>query len=179
MLGERIRSLREARDVSVSELARAIDVSSSAVSQIEREVVDPSLRTLRAIAAVLDRPLSSFFLDASSLGIVVRKEDRLSFSSQSNNGIQYELLSPGLDRDLEMVFISFEPGESSADRPLPHNGDECLVVLTGEAEITVADRSYVLSDGDSIYIDKGLRHKVANIGDTTLECIACFTPFSF
>ena len=179
MLGTRIRALREARGMTASELARAIDISPSAVSQIERNAVDPSLRTLRAISDALDTPLSHFFLDSSTLGIVVRKDQRLSFSSPRNGGIQYELLSPGLDRSLEVAFLSFEPGECSADRPLPHDGDECLVVLTGEAEITVADRSYVLFEGDSIYIDRGVAHKVANIGDSKLECIACFTPFTF
>jgi mannose-6-phosphate isomerase-like protein (cupin superfamily) len=165
--------------MTLSELASVIDVTPSALSQIERGAVDPSLRTLRAIAGALDTPLSSFFLDSSSAGIVVRKDERLSFSSPNNEGIRYELLSPGLDRELEMVFLRFEPGESSADRPLPHSGDECLVVLRGRAQVTVADRSYVLSEGDSIYIDKGFAHQVANIGDAPLECIACFTPFSF
>jgi transcriptional regulator with XRE-family HTH domain len=179
MLGRRIRALRSEQGMTVSELASAIGVTPSAVSQIERGSVDPSLRSLRAIAGVLDTPLSSFFLDPSPAGIVVRKDERLIFSSPKNEGIRYELLSPGLDRELEMVFMCFDPGESSADRPLPHSGDECLVVLKGEANVTVADQAYVLSEGDSIYIDKGLAHQVANIGDTPLECIACFTPFSF
>ena len=179
MLGRRIRSFRKAQGMSLSELAEAVGVTPSAVSQIERDAVDPSLRTLRAIAGALDTPLSLVFADPPSGEIVVRKDERLPFPSPRGRGGHYELLSPGRDRDLEMVLVSFEPGECSADRPLPHAGDECLLVLRGKAEVTLTNRSYLLSEGDSIYIDKGVPHKIANAGDTTLECIACFTPYSF
>jgi len=179
VLGRRIRKLRHARGMSLSQLAEVIGVTPSAVSQIETDAVDPSLRTLRAIASALETPLSLIFADTPSHDIVVRKDQRIPFPPTHGRTGHYELLSPGDDRDLEMVLVCLEPGDRSADVPLPHDGDECLLVLEGEAEVTVASSSYLLSEGDSIYIEKGMPHLVANIGDTTLTCIACFTPYSF
>jgi len=179
VLGRRIRKLRRAQGMSLSGLADVIGVTPSAVSQIERDMVDPSLRTLRAIASALETPLSLIFADTPSQDIVVRKDERIPFPPKGGRAGHYELVSPGGDRDLEMVLVSMDPGERSADVPLPHDGDECLLVLQGKAEVTVAGSSYLLSEGDSIYIEKGLPHVLANVGDTALKCIACFTPYSF
>src|SRR5262245_36962540 len=56
MLGETIRTAREAFGVSIRELARQADVSAAQISRIEAGTVDqPSIDTLIGIARALDR----------------------------------------------------------------------------------------------------------------------------
>ncbi len=178
MIGERIRNSRLQRGMTANELAEAVGLSPSAVSQIERGVVDPSLRSLRSIADALDTPIFSFFLETPFQGIVVRKDQRRAFSPPDHKAT-YELATPDLNRRLEMLFMYLDPGTSSSEQPLPHAGDECLVVLQGEAEVSVAARRYSLREGDSIYLNEGVPHNVTNVGENQLVCIAGITPASF
>lgn len=178
MLGQRIRAVRQQQGMTITELAEMVDLSPSSVSQIERDLQEPLLRTLRAICGALNIPLSSLFFDSSRRDIVIRKDERRSFSPPGYH-LDYELLSPDSSRRLEVISMVIEPGRSSSEEPFPHGGDECLVVLEGDAEVVVAGRSYRLSAGDSIYVDEGLPHKVTNVGTDELRCIVSITPFAF
>ena len=164
--------------MSSSQLAKAAGLSQSAISQIERGVVDPSLRTLRAIAETLNTPIFTFFLDASSKEIVVRKERRRSFSPPDYKG-RYELLSPDSNGRVEMISMSLEPGTVSSAVPMSHAGDECMVVIQGEAEVVAGDERFALETGDSIYLSAGIPHRVTNVGDEEMVCIVAIAPPSF
>lgn len=52
-----IRAYRIAKNISCSDLARRSGISLSALRRIERGVVEPSLKTLRALARELDVPI--------------------------------------------------------------------------------------------------------------------------
>jgi transcriptional regulator with XRE-family HTH domain len=57
----RLRAERERRNISVRELARRLQVSPSAISQIERGIARPSVATLYAIVAELGLSLDELF----------------------------------------------------------------------------------------------------------------------
>ena len=178
MIGKRIRDLRVQRGMNMRELADGIGLTPSGLSQIENGHVDPAVRTLRAISQQLNVPIFHFFIDDRLDGIVVRRSQRRSIT-WPNRLATHELLTPDLQRNIEMVSTSLEPGASTSEEAIAHSGDECLLVLEGAAEITVADRSYVLSSGDSIYIDGGLPHRMSNAGEDKLVTVAAFVPPGF
>jgi transcriptional regulator with XRE-family HTH domain len=178
MVGAKIRALREEHGMSLSQLAKAAGISQSAISQIELGTVDPSLRTLRAVAETLKIPIFTFFLDSPSKDIVVRKDRRRSFSPPGYKG-RYELISPDSMGKVEMIYMSIEPGTSSSTKPLIHAGDECMVVLQGKAGIIAEDERFELEVGDSIYLHEGIPHQVVNVGDEELVCIVAISPPSF
>ena len=62
-LGAAIRATREARGLSLRELARRIEVSPSFVSQIELGKVNPSVATLYALVGVLGTTLDDLIGD--------------------------------------------------------------------------------------------------------------------
>jgi len=53
-LGQRIRELREARDLSLRELAKALDISAAFLSDVELGRRHPSEKVLADIARILD-----------------------------------------------------------------------------------------------------------------------------
>ena len=164
--------------MSTSQLAEATGLSQSAISQIERGVVDPSLRSLRAIAATLNTPIFALFLDSPSKDIVVRRERRRTFSPPDYRG-RYELLSPDSNGRLELISMFLEPGTVSSEQPLCHAGDECMIVLEGKAEIIAGQERFQLDAGDSIYLKEGIPHQVVNVGDGNLVAIVAIAPPSF
>src|SRR5215218_6847906 len=67
-IGDRLARLRGERGVKVSALARAIGVSPSLISQIERGQSRPSVSTLFELAQALDVPVDAFFRDGDGDG---------------------------------------------------------------------------------------------------------------
>lgn len=91
ILGKRIKETREKMGLSIKELAIRVDVSSSLLSQIERDLANPSLNTLRSIAAQLEVPMFSFFEEnKTSETIVVRHDERIRIINGKNNSKEIE-----------------------------------------------------------------------------------------
>src|ERR671921_265211 len=62
-IGERLRSSRRARGLSLRDLAQRLGVSPSLISQIELGRANPSVSTLYAIVAELDISLDELLFD--------------------------------------------------------------------------------------------------------------------
>ena len=76
MIPQKIRTLRQAKGLTLKELADKTQTTAGYISQLERGLVDPSLSTLRKIAAVLDTPLFALMDTRETPSAVVRSEKR-------------------------------------------------------------------------------------------------------
>ncbi len=65
-MGQRLRSARERQGLSLREVARRLDISASALSQIETGKSRPSVKTLYAIVSELGLSMDQLFADAES-----------------------------------------------------------------------------------------------------------------
>jgi transcriptional regulator with XRE-family HTH domain len=61
-IGERLRELREARNISMRALAARSGLSANALSMIERSKASPSVSTLYKLADALGVSITSFFV---------------------------------------------------------------------------------------------------------------------
>ena len=109
-IGTRIRAVRTLRGLSSSELANQAGVSRGLISQLELDRANPSIETLRRIAAALDSPIAAFFDDEPANGIVVRRNERKTLKVP-RSGLTYQLLTPDLNRQIEFILIELEPGQ--------------------------------------------------------------------
>jgi mannose-6-phosphate isomerase-like protein (cupin superfamily) len=78
-----------------------------------------------------------------------------------------------------MIEAKLEPGASTLDKPLSHNGEEVSIVIQGEMEITIGSERYELKEGDSIYYNANLPHKITSVGEKELIFISAITPPNF
>jgi len=190
-MGGEIRARRQQQGLSAVALARAIGMSTSLVSQIERGVTAPSLEVLWAIARALEEPIGAFFEEnrgvepgpvasappVSPKAVVVRAKARKRLALP--HSVSYELLSPDLKGQIEFTWAEFEPGDESPRQPYIHAGEEQMVVIEGEIHFWVDGEEFVLQEGDSIRIDSSLPHRAANLGTRRATVIAAMTPPSF
>src|SRR2546423_3385665 len=76
-LGERVKSLREAMDLSLRDLAERSGVSAPMLSQVERGETSPTLAVAEKIAAGLELTLSQLLrLDEGGVVSIVRSTER-------------------------------------------------------------------------------------------------------
>jgi transcriptional regulator with XRE-family HTH domain len=178
VLGGRIRSLRTSRGYSVRELARRAGVSVGLVSQVEREINDPSLQTLRVLAKALDAPLFDLFQPSPTSDVaVVRKNSRVALSS-SHGDLTYLRISAGSGR-LEMLEGILEPHAASTPELWGHPSEECAVVTAGCLVLELAGQHHELEAGDSCHFDSHLPHRYVNPSEEPVRFLVAITPPSY
>jgi len=175
VLGKKIRHLRRERGMSLKDVAARTGLTSSFLSQVERDLADPSITSLRKIAEALEIPIFYFLLNHEEQSPVVRK-DRRKVLRFPESHLTYELLSPDLNRKMEVMMARLEPGAASCEEPLAHPGEEFIIVMQGVMEINIGGEVYRLEDGDSIYYYASIPHKLWSASAEDLVFISAITP---
>lgn len=177
--GEKIRSIREKKSLTMKELAEKAGVSESLISQIERNKVSPALDTLLAIVDVLDIDLEYLFASYKREGTVklVRKDERGRIVTPDH---VYERLAqtgePGDEHGIEAYILTVPPGGKSGSSEYGHIGKELGLVMEGRAEFSIGTKTYQLEEGDSISFSSNLPHVLKNTGYGTLKAFWVITP---
>ena len=94
--------------------------------------------------------------------------------------VSYDLLTPDLNRQVEVMFMRINPGEHSGEEPmidLP--GEKFGYVLKGLLEAKVGEKSYQLAAGDSIYFPAHFPHAWRGLGEDSIEVLWVLTPPRF
>nr|WP_306238493.1 XRE family transcriptional regulator [Ornithinimicrobium sp. HY1745] len=177
-MGSRIRAAREHDGISLRDLAARAELSPGFISQLERGITEPSLESLRRIAAALGRPLFELFEGHGVTGPAVVARDRRVTITSPQGGIAYSRLSPGSGR-LEVLEGILEPGGRSSPAPWSHPSEECVTVLSGELQVEVAGQQIRLAEGDACTFDSRLPHRYLNEGTDSVRFLLAITPPSY
>lgn len=177
-IGADVRAMRKARDVTLKQLASAIDRSTGWLSQLERGQIDPSVHVLSDIADFFDLDVRFFFRASKPSDeerkLVRRVADRVQVGS-SENGLREEILSPGLGGSFEILTSIFEP-MSTGQREVPaRSTEEGGVVIRGQLILTVDGTELTLEAGDSFQF-ADTEYAWRNDGETQAEVIWVISP---
>ena len=153
-LGADLRALRRSRGLTLSQLAASVDRSVGWMSQVERDLSEPSISDLKLMARALDVSVSTLFqhgaAPADEEGYIVRHNARRPIGSRAA-GLIEELLSPDLTDDFEVVHSTFEPFSKITElvtRPTQEVG----YLLSGRLDLVIADHRFTVEPGDSFRI---------------------------
>ena len=174
-VGERVKALREAMDLSLRDLAERSGVSAPMLSQVERGETSPTLIVATKIAAGLELSLSQLLrLDEGSNVVVVRSG---SGRSSRRGGHRVEELTPSLPgQRAELTRHLLDGGAATGgatDPPIHEPGSrETIFVNQGSAVLIVDGERYELQAGDAVTFDADLPHHFENEGDEPAELLA-------
>lgn len=176
-IGERLRELREARNISMRTLATKSGLSANALSTIERGRASPSVSTLYKLADALGVSITSFFgSDTERKQVVFLKSDeraRVSFTRGIFEGLGGEQF---LGR-IEPFMLTLENSANSGPRTMTHSGHEFVFCLRGELEYQVERQLYHLEAGDTLLFAAHLKHKWRNPGKNVATAIIIISGF--
>ena len=176
-IGERIKSLRGERRLSLEQLSNLTGFDVELLSNIEVNKVQPQLGTLMKLAKALD---SAFGRLISGVGdkhySVTRKgEQKVVSRSTSQKGKRqiytYKSLAPEVKgRHMEALIVQLE--ENPDDKMSVHEGEEFIYVLDGIVTLKIGDDRFELDRGDSVYYLSTTPHLVASkSGKTTILAV--------
>ncbi|MFZ5963487.1 helix-turn-helix domain-containing protein [Thalassococcus sp. BH17M4-6] len=153
-LGADLRALRKTRGLTLAALADRLGRSVGWLSQVERDLSEPSVTDLRHIAAALDVSVSMLFgqaqAPAEEAGLIVRCGARRPIGSGAA-GLIEELLSPDLTDDFEMVHSTFQPHSVIGER-VTRPTQEVGYLISGKLDLEIGARRFTLHPGDSFRI---------------------------
>lgn len=179
-LGQKIQILRQKHSLTLRQLSKKSGCSLGFLSQVERDMVSPTIASLKKMANALEVNLIHFFDEPiNSQKIIVRRQDRNKLVNPKSR-VTYELLRPQFsETSLEALIMKLEPGAFSGNDYHTHEGDEFALVLSGQLEIHVGEDIYVLEAGDSALYKSTIPHKWKNPLDEPGEVIWVNSPPSF
>jgi XRE family transcriptional regulator, regulator of sulfur utilization len=161
--GERIRSERLKRRLSLDQVAARAGVSKSMLSAVERGAKVPTVLVLDRIATALDTSIARLVgQERSSRVILLRKEGQ--DVARDPSGWERRILSPVLAGvEFEFMRTTIEPGiDAGAFSPHAPGSREYVAIERGTLLLTIDGTPYTLNAGDSIYYAGDCVHSFVN-----------------
>ncbi len=179
-LGMQVRDLRKTNRFSLQQLAEKSGLSVGLISQIERGLTSPSIRSLRQLSEALGVTPARFFREEETpppeeIGRIVRKGKGRQLRL-SGNGVAKWLLTPDLSGDLEMLLVEIQPEGKSGDELYTHRGEECGYVVSGSMRLWVEEHCYLLQEGDSFRFRSTTPHRFENAATGVTNVLWIITP---
>ncbi len=164
-LALRIRKLRLDRRMTLEQVASQTGQTRSWLSKVENFRVTPSLTALGEIAAALNVPIAQLVegLDEKPQLVVVRKSERTVIDRDGDrSNIMYESLAfKRANRAMDPFMLTIQAKDVSRE-PLSHDGEEFLLVVSGQIDMKFGGEVYQLDEGDSLYFDATMNHCLLN-----------------
>lgn len=155
MLGERLRELRQSQGLKLKDLAQRTDMSIALISQIERGISSPSMRTLRLLCVALGVDGAALFAPNAGQGRDVddKNEYTVRVSARSpirlgESGVTKYRVTPASCSSLEGFLMELEAGGCSDPQFQVQSGDKIAYVVAGKLRLFVGDRIFLLEAGD-------------------------------
>jgi len=175
-LGEKIRSLRKKLGMTQKELAKQVGLTPSFISQLEKNLISPSLDSLFKLSEKLNTQPIYFLTNGDGeplqkILITPSERQEISLPEIKNSGIKVQLLvSDVVNRRMEPYLLTLKQGVEIDGHFYKHKGDEFAYIIKGELEVDIQNERIILREGDSLYIGSTFPSKWVNLnkGDSVI-----------
>ena len=175
-LGKRLKEFRTKRGFSQTVLAKLIGVTPSTISQVESNLIYPSLPALLKMAEVLAVELSSFFtesVDIPNRMIFPEAEAvEIKLPNFPEGNIIAKLLTPvDFKSKAEPYLLEIQPKKSLPAHFFIHKGEEIGYLLSGKLQLKLEKSVYNVRSGDVIYFTSEIPSQWKNPGPSTARLL--------
>lgn len=201
-IGQRIREERLKRQLTLDQLSQNTGLSKSFLSQIERNITQPSITSIKKIARYFGISVVALLTDETlninhwgytnpptdkngkelpyARDIRVVNAGRRKGITLPGSSVGYEVLTPDLNRQLQVLFMRIHEGDTSGDEPtIEPPGEKFGFVLRGTIEVRSGDEVYKLQEGDSMCFPADIPHSWRGLAGDLIEVIWVVTPPTF
>ncbi|MCL2024843.1 MAG: cupin domain-containing protein [Coriobacteriia bacterium] len=167
-LGQRLKGIREACDVTRHEMAEDLNVTVEQYAAYEETGADVPISVVYHIAHKFGLDMTEILTGVrgrlDTYQLIRKGEGRL---VERSTGYTFEDLAWRYsNKIMQPLLVTLEPGSPApADDVLSHDGQEFNMVLEGTMALTLDGHTITLNAGDSIYFNASLPHHQACAGD--------------
>jgi transcriptional regulator with XRE-family HTH domain len=170
-LGARVRELRRHRGLTLKELGRDAGLSHPFLSQLERGLARPSVTSVERIARALEVPVSMLWTGPR------QETARVVRAGEGAISAHYDPEAPGGIRDVSPERTSVRVREwhggsrSWSEDGSTTTGEVMVYVVRGALEVDVDGTVHALRQGDSLFFDGTMRHRLRRRGGTSTRAL--------
>lgn len=163
IIGNKLKNIRNKRNLSLDEVAKLTGVSKAMLGQIERGQSNPTVSTLWKISTGL-KVCFSLFIDESQYDLKVVDQNDISPIIEDNNRMKlYPIFPFDANKGFEIFTIELEPDCNHISTPHNDGVEEYIIVTEGKIEINIDDKKFILQKGNSIRFMANKPHTYKNI----------------
>jgi len=172
-LGKAIRAQRHLLGLTLVGVATDAGLSHPFLSQLERGLARPSMRSLTAIAATLGTSAQAL-MAAAELPAVPAAEP---VSVVRGPDARPPVDAPGgtvrtlVRGERAMLPVEYTGAPGTFDEYICHDGEEFVYVVCGVIELDIEGKLHRAAAGDSVYYAGGLQHRWRRIGEAEVQLV--------
>ena len=175
-IGIKIKALRLKNNLTQEELADRCDLTKGYISQLENDLVNPSVETLNDILVALGTDLGNFFQNEESGPIVFKKKDYV--SKDYGDSVTTWLVPSAQKNEMEPILLTLNE-KGAKETNMPHEGEEFGYVLSGKVKLSIGKKAFTVSEGETFYYKADKKHSLENIGDKQAVVLWISCPPNF
>jgi transcriptional regulator with XRE-family HTH domain len=171
-LGDRIRSVRTEKGITLDQLANETGCSIKTLESIEKNELTPPVGNLLQISKALSLDSGYLFKESD------KKNSRVEAYEKRTENYAYTNLTPGTEKKhLKAFIVTLDPMANHEGVGFQHEGEEFNYVLSGDVAVTVGEHVNHLKQGDALHFNAGIRHNLKNTSNQIAKLlVVIYTP---
>lgn len=173
--GAKVLKLREALQWTRENLAEATGDSPEFIEQVENDEITPSVSFVLRLARILKVDPGTFLREEEKT--VIRDQRAQAFIKRTEN-YSYQTLTSGAENEhLRAFMITIESRQAHKPVAYKHEGEEFILVMDGELQLTLGSKTHHVKPGESIHFNSEIPHKLKSLSDEPTRCVVVlYTP---
>lgn len=176
-VGQRLKELRDERQMSLREVSRKSGISANALSMIERGLSSPSVSTLYRLVGALGVPITAIFQTGPQREEIVHRTAEERSRVPFPLGVWEGLGGENFAGQVQPFMLTLENRASSGAQSIVHTGQEFILCLQGSLVYQVEELEFLLEPGDSLLFAAHLHHCWRNAGGTVARAVIVLCGF--
>lgn len=172
-IGEKIAEYRRKNGLTLRDFAKQTNLSTALLSQLERNIGNPTLSILSTLAEAMGISVSELVEQkVENAEMILRKEQRKTIVMYQGQTMYDVLACDTCHANLELLLMTLEGKSWTSNGYTQHTQEEEVAyVLQGEVTIDLEGETFVLGEEDTIRILPGRKHKLYNHTDTEVKVL--------
>lgn len=172
-IGEKIAEYRRKNGLTLRDFAKQTNLSTALLSQLERNIGNPTLSILSTLAEAMGISVSGLVEQkVENAEMILRKEQRKTIVMYQGQTMYDVLACDTCHANLELLLMTLEGKSWTSNGYTQHTQEEEVAyVLQGEVTIDLEGETFVLGEEDTIRILPGRKHKLYNHTDTEVKVL--------
>ncbi|VAX37941.1 hypothetical protein MNBD_UNCLBAC01-419 [hydrothermal vent metagenome] len=178
-IGKKIKELRKAQKMTLSNLAEKSKVQIATLSRIEHLQMSGTLNSHIQIAKALGVELPALYTD------IIKKEDKVEALKPEtvsevftyNEKSSYDILTNKvLSKKMMPILLKVEPGGETTPEKNLGGTEKFVYVLNGKIDVLLNNKTYALTKSSTLYFDSSVEHSFINNGKIEARVLCVTTP---
>lgn len=164
-IGERLKEIRNIRQMTLDDVAKITGVSKPMLGQIERGQSSPTINTLWKISTGLKIPLSFFCKQEEADFQVVGRSDIEQITEEEGGMKAYPMFPFDPVRNVEVFYLEMDAQVRHPSDPQRRGVEKYIFVTDGSLKVIIGKEEILLTADQSMRFRADVAHVYHNVSD--------------